>query len=65
MHDVAFTTGLNGFDRGQVDDLELFGLGETEEDKVFRGPLDSLGCLQARGVLVGHEVLYGLVCNTL
>jgi len=65
MHGVALTTGLNGLDRGQVDDLELFGLGETEGGKVFREPLDSMGCLQARGLIVGREVLYDLICNTL
>jgi len=55
MHDVALTTGVNELDGGQVDDLELFGLGETERGKGFREPLDSLGCLQVRGLKVGRE----------
>jgi len=47
--------GLNELDGGQVDDSDLFGLGETEVGKVFREPLDSLGCLQVRGLKVGRE----------
>lgn len=53
MRDVALTTELNGLDGGQADDLELFGIGETERVKVVGEPLDSLGCLQARGLIVG------------
>ena len=46
---MALTTELNELDGDQVDDLELFCLGEAKGGKVFREPLDSLSCLQARG----------------
>jgi hypothetical protein len=39
----------------------FFGLGEAKGGNVFREPLDSLGYLQASGLMLVCKVLYGLV----
>jgi hypothetical protein len=43
--------------------LELLCLCEAEGGEVFRETLDALRGLQARGLIVGSEVLNGLVCH--
>jgi hypothetical protein len=43
--------------------LEFFSFGETEGGEVLRQALDALGGLQSRGLVVGCEVLDGLVCG--
>jgi hypothetical protein len=48
-HDIE----LNRLDRCQVHDLEFFGLGEIKWGEAFGQVLDALGCLQARGLIVG------------
>jgi hypothetical protein len=48
-HDIE----LDRLDGCQVDDLEFFGFGETKEGEYFGQVLDALGCLQARGLIVG------------
>jgi hypothetical protein len=49
----------------QVDDLQLFSLSKTEGGEVLRETLDALGSLQSCGLVVGCEVLDGLVCGVL
>jgi hypothetical protein len=55
-HDVK----LDGLDRGQVNDLEFLGFGEAVGGEAFREALDTLGCLNASGLVVGCQVLDGL-----
>ena len=56
-HDIE----LDRLDGSQVDDLQFFGFGEIEGGEVFGQALDVLGCLQTRGLIVGCEVLDGLM----
>ena len=53
---------LNG---GQVNDLKFFSCGKTEGGKILCEALDVLGGLQSCGLVVGCEVLDGLVCSVL
>lgn len=57
-HDVEF----DGLDGGEVNDLELFGFGETERGEVLREALDALCGLHTGGLIVCGEVLDGLSC---
>jgi len=61
----TYDVELHGLDGGQVDDLEFFSFGKTEGAEVLRETLDALGGLQSRGLVVGCEVLDGLVCGVL
>jgi len=51
----------HGLDGSKVDDLKFFSFGKTEGGEVLRQTLDALGGLQSRGLVVGCEVLDGLV----
>ena len=56
-HDIE----LDRLDGSQVHNLEFFGFGKIEGGEVFGQALDVLGCLQTRGLIVGCEVLDGLM----
>ena len=56
-HDVK----LDGLDGGQVDDLEFFGFGEAVGCEAFGEALDTLSGLNASGLVVGCQVLDGLM----